>query len=411
MLPWLRLLRWTAVAGQSCTLAWVSWGLGIRLPIGALALCLGILGLTNAVLHAVPEHWGERVWFVALCLGFDVMQLTGLLHLTGGPHNPFSAFYLAHVALAAAVLPPAWAAGIAGISCAGFGILFLGAGLLPLPADPVCGIGPGMPIELHLRGMLVAFVLTTAAIVFLTARLQQALRRRDAELAAARSAAVRDERFVALATLAAGAAHELGTPLGTITIAAGELARAAKHLPDHPEIAGDAALIQEEAARCRSILDRLESHSDDAPRALDIGDVFHLLRERYPGGLELDAAAGVGTVYAPPEALSMALLALIKNGFDASPDGAVIRCSVTRDVRGVCFKVRDEGTGLAAGALSHAGEPFFTTKPQGQGTGLGLFLVKLFADRLGGEFRLESAEPHGTIAILILPVAPDRSQG
>jgi two-component system sensor histidine kinase RegB len=404
-LRWLRLLRWTAVAGQTLTVLWVVYGLRLALPLPAVFACIGLTALTNLALQRVPAARGESPGFIAAWLAFDILLLTVLLHLTGGPHNPFTAFYLAHVALAAVVLPPLWTTLVAGLCSAGFGLLFLGRAALPAPAEPMCGVGPAMPLHLHLSGMFAAFVLTALAIVFFAARLQQALRRREADLAEARAAAARHERFAALATLAAGAAHELGTPLGTIVVAAGEVARVARGLPDQPDLADDAELIREEAARCRTILDRLESQSGDAPREIPVAEIAGILRARFPEGLEIDAAPGVTAVFAPPEAFLQALLSLVKNAFDASPGRAVVTCSIRPESDGVGVHVSDRGEGLSPEARIHAGEPFFTTKPQGRGTGLGLFLVRMLAERLGGEFRLSTATPGGTTATLLLPRA------
>jgi two-component system sensor histidine kinase RegB len=215
-----------------------------------------------------------------------------------------------------------------------------------------------------------------------------------------------------LATLAAGAAHELGTPLGTISIAAGELAREAKALPSHPEILEDAELILEEATRCRGILDRLEQQAGDTVRPLAVTAVLAELRQRFAGQpLEIDAASAPETVAAPPEALAQALASLVRNALDASVDVGPTRVPVSLSVRRsgpwVEFEVVDRGTGLTPEARVHAGEPFFTTKPTGQGMGLGLFLVKLLAGRLNGQFELLPGVGGGTRALLRLPAHGD----
>ncbi len=262
-----------------------------------------------------------------------------------------------------------------------------------------------MPLSMHLRGMLVAFGLSAACITFFAGRLQAALRRQAEELARARALAAENERFAAMATLAAGAAHELGTPLGTIAIAAGELVRNARQSSVPAEIQEDADLIREEAARCRGILDRLQDQAGDAARPLAVAEVLEAVGARFPGGrVQLVLPAGdAGRLQAPPEALGQALASLVKNALDASPPDGVMDLCAEVDGEAVQFVVRDRGAGLDDAARQHAGEPFFTTKPAGQGMGLGLFLVRLLARRMSGEFRLVSRADGGTEAVLRVP--------
>jgi two-component system, sensor histidine kinase RegB len=147
-------------------------------------------------------------------------------------------------------------------------------------------------------------------------------------------------------------------------------------------------------------------------RRVDVAEVVAGVVGRFPAsrvqvstieaGLELDA---------PPEALGQALSSLVKNALDASPAGAAVQMQIRRSGERVEFRVEDRGAGLDPAARSHAGEPFFTTKPPGQGMGLGLFLVRLLAQRLDGEFRLEGLEQGGTCAVLSLPGGPVRSGG
>lgn len=402
-LPWLRRLRWTSAGGQAATVLWVNLVLQIPLPMLVVWICIGFTVFTNLVLHRVPVGSGESPPFLASCMVLDALQLTTVLHYTGGPHNPFSTFYLAHLALAAVALPPLWTTLVAGVCCSGFAALFFGLWPLPRLSEAVCGVGPGLPLKTHLQGMLTAFILTSVAIVFFASRLQQALIRRGLELGLARQAVVRNERFAALATLAAGAAHELGTPLGTITIAAGELARAARRYPQDPDLAEDADLIREESHRCRRILERLQTQSGDQPHTIPVDQVLVELGERFPDRLSCRAQASGIEVHAPPEALIQALVALVRNGIDASLPGQDVQCSVERPVNGILFRISNRGTPIPEEVRIRAGEPFFTTKPPGKGTGLGLFLVRLLADRLGGSFNLETTSDGRTDAVLFIP--------
>lgn len=281
-----------------------------------------------------------------------------------------------------------------------------GAGRNGAAGDPMCGVGPNLPMSIHLWGMLVAFALTAGLVAFFVGRLQRVLRGRDDELQTAREQAVQHERFAALATLAAGAAHELGTPLGTIVVAAGELARDARAMSDRPGWVEDAELIRREAYRCRSILDRLQHHAEDVPTEIELNGVVSALRSRFPG-VELEIRSGDqgARLVAPPDALTQALSNLIGNALDATSKDADVRVEVRTKAGQVEFRVTDCGSGLTEAAAVHAGEPFFTTKPVGRGMGLGLFLVRLLARRLAGEFRFETPVQGGTCAVLSLPVA------
>ena len=253
--------------------------------------------------------------------------------------------------------------------------------------------------------MQVAFVLTSACVVGFAGRLQQALQTGQQALARARADAAQNERFAGLATLAAGAAHELGTPLGTIQIAASELARASIRHPEDTELAEDAELIREEVSRCRLILDRLANQAGDPAEALQLSEVISEVQCRFAQQkLEVMSVGITERLVAPRQALVQALASLVKNGFDASPSSQTVRLEAVQSGDSLEFRVTDQGGGLSAEARIHAGEPFFTTKPPGSGVGLGLFLVRLLSQRMGGDFNLLPLPAGGTCAILRLPL-------
>lgn len=402
-LPWLRQLRWAAVLGQAATVGVVNIWLQVELPLIPVIACIAFTALSNLLLHMVPPGRGESQACLAGILAVDVSLLTILLRLTGGPHNPFSSFYLAHVALAAVALSSRWTMALAFLCGFGYALLFQGRHL----GHAGGGLGgvDGIPFGLHLKGMFIAFLLTAASIVFFAARLQNALRRRDLELADARSAAVQNEHFAALATLAAGAAHELGTPLGTIFLAAGEMAQAVRANPQMPELLDDAELIRAEAARCRAILDRLQHQAGDVPQRLPTDEVLGKLSARFPkGAIRFSAGTAPAHIFAPPEALGQALAALVKNALDATLAPSVIDVIVSDQGAHVEFSVIDQGNGLTPEVTLHAGEPFFTTKSPTEGMGLGLFLVKVLAQRLHGDFMLTPRMGAGAQASLRLPL-------
>lgn len=410
-LRWLLRLRWTAVAAQGATVAFCHFGLRIRLPLAAL-IAVWLLAVLSQV--ALREY-GRRLvappaGLVGGVLAFDTLLLTALLYLTGGPHNPFSAFYLIHVAVAASLLGPAWTWALLALAVGCFGALFwrnvpLG---IPLHGDPVCGLAP---VELHLVGMFVALALTGVCLAWFVARLNRQLREREAALHAAELKAERESRFAAIATLAAGVAHEINSPLGAIAVAARELEREVDLAATPGAIADDARLIRAEVDRCRRILGRLRARGADEPRdppvTLRAGEVAAALSASLPAGsatrLTVDVACAGAACRAPRVALLQALGNLVSNAVDASPPAAGVRLQITADDQSVRFAVTDSGSGLAPAVAARVGEPFVTTKEPGRGTGLGLFLVRRFADEAGGSFSICSTAGSGTRAQLELP--------
>lgn len=409
-LAWLRRLRWVAVAGQTGAVAVARWGMDLPLPVGPLAALALAAAASNLALHFVPGRHGRDPRLLAAVLGLDVLILTGLLALTGGAANPFTTFYVVHVAMAATMLPvgPAWA--VTGLCGASYGWLFTRTGPWLREEDPVCSVMLNLPQHLHVAGMLVAFVIAAACIVHFGGRLQADLRRREAELAEAREDLQRQQRFAALATLAAGAAHELGSPLGTIAVAAGEIAAATRRAGLPPELLEDAELIRDEVTRCRHILDRLQDEHADQVRTVKLDELLEELRRLLgpaAAKLELRLAPEVpGELAAPLASLAQALATLIRNAFDAAPDRPPVLVVDAADGH-IRFQVEDEGPGLDPEAAEHAGEPFFTTKAPGRGMGLGLFLVRLLALRLHGRFQLQPAGARGARARLELPLPRD----
>src|SRR5690606_21030338 len=192
-------------------------------------------------------------WQLALLMMLDVAILTGLLYLTGGPHNPFGLLYVVQIALATVLLHAGWGWLHPGPSVVGFGILLVAHQPLAIPDDN------------RAIGAWAALGVASAFVVHFLLRITGALAERDRELTGARGLAARQERLASLATMAAGAAHELSTPLGTVALAAKELERAlvkagggeAGAAPAFPELAADARLIREQVGRCRTILEQM----------------------------------------------------------------------------------------------------------------------------------------------------------
>jgi len=417
-LSWLSTLRWGALAGQLVTILFVERVMGIDLPLVPLGVVLAIGVVSNVALNARRRRGDVADGMLAAVMLLDVCLLTAALYYTGGPFNPFSFLYLVNVALAAMILPPGWTWTLAGCSLALFGGLFFAHVPLPLGEHDHAGMGHGVgadhPISLHVQGMWVAFGVAAAFIVYFIQRVRGALAERDAELGEVRAAAARHEKLASLATLAAGAAHELATPLSTIAVVAKELERALGAGDPESATVADVRLVRAQVERCREILSQMAADAGESAGeafvaiGLDVvvADAIAELtgRERVRCAV---GAAGASVVRAPRRALAQALRGIVKNALEASSADHEVVVRLDSDDTQWRLAVVDRGRGMTKDVLARAGEPFFTTK-QGEGLrgmGLGLFLARVVLERLGGDLTLDSVAGRGTTVTLVLPRA------
>lgn len=255
---WLVRLRWAAVLAQVTGVGVAVQVLGLLLPLGPIAVVIILLAVSNAALGWwVSRERPAEPRVLGLVLGFDVTLLTTLLWLTGGTSNPFTTVYLVYIALAAVTLGSRWTWTIAALSVAGYAVLFA----ISPAADPHAIHRPADELSGHLAGMWVAFLSAAILIGFFVTRVREALDERERALAEARQVAAAQERLASLTTLAAGAAHELATPLATIAVASKELLREAE-ASNNPALIEDAVLIRSQVERCRQILDHMSGRAD-----------------------------------------------------------------------------------------------------------------------------------------------------
>jgi two-component system sensor histidine kinase RegB len=412
---WLIKLRWASIVAQAATVVLVTQVTHLDLPLARILLIFGLEIGSN-----VACAWGARAarrvagWALASIMALDILLLTALFQVTGGPANPFSVLYLVPITLAAVVLPPRWTWGLVVLSFAGFGALFLFPAAQPTVAHAT---GHGGHFDTHLRGMWVAFGCAECIIVFFVQRVTTALAARDAEVARARSLTARNEKLASLATLAAGSAHELSTPLATIAVVARELERQLDEERAGKKVIADSRLIRNEVERCRKILSQMAAEAEgsrhERSEPLFPHDLVAVVLDGLPGrdrvAVDIAPTASRRRLLVPPRAISRAVRAVVENGLGASDDQGKVHLRI--DVAGESWRieVEDEGAGATPEVLARAGEPFFTTKPPGSGMGLGLFLTRAVLDRLGGRLELTSVPGQGTCAVLLLPLAQPES--
>lgn len=398
-LNWLTRLRWGAVAGQLATIAAAQAIFG-GLPVGRLLAYVAVLAGTNLVLALRRAPIAPPRLVCGAVLALDTLLLSGLLHAAGGAYNPFTVIYLVHIALAAVVLGPRWTWFLAALSVACFGALFLS----PSPLGHTAHGGPDLRI--HLQGMWIAFAVAAGLTAYFVVKLSAAIEERDAAMAEMRERVARHERLASLTTLAAGAAHELGTPLATIAVASKELERAIGGLPEPSSgrLLEDAGLIRSQVERCRTILNRLaadagQSRGEEAV-GLDVADLVSDLLSYVPPAqrarVTLSIEEHLPTVVLPRNALLQVAKNLLQNALDAG-DGAVA-LSLGLEGERLRLVVSDHGPGMSLEVLRRVGEPFYSTKPAGAGLGLGVFIARSLSEQMGGSLRLDSIPGRGTTA-------------
>jgi two-component system, sensor histidine kinase RegB len=398
----LLLLRVLMLLGWAVGIIWLHWGMSIRMPLLPMAAVLGLMGLFALATAWRIRKGGEAGTQELLAhLLTDLTAFAVLVFYSGGATNPFVSLMLVPVVIAAVSMPPVHAWVLAGIAGGFYALLLFN--YLPLAiADPVAAYG------MHLGGMWVNFLISAALIAYFITRLQASLRERDAALAELREKQLRDERIMALGTQAALAAHELATPLSTIATTAHELAR---EFANDPDIGEDCRMLEKQAASCKRILDQLAGRAQAGePVAMPLGQwLEHLLsrwqvvRPEARVSLDLSAeAAALDPVL--PESLEQALMNLLNNAADVSPDDVNVHAGTKDDA--LVFDICDRGPGFSPEQQRQAGRTAFRGKP-GQGMGVGLALTHATVERLGGTVNLIEREGGGTRVRVRLPLAPE----
>jgi two-component system sensor histidine kinase RegB len=395
-------LRWLLLAGALAAVVAVPPLLGIPLPTAPLLLVIGVLGVFNAgVMRRLRRAEVQSHAALALQVSVDLVALGVLLFLSGGAANPLVSLLLLPVASAALILSWPWAAGIAAAAITLYSLLAVW--FVPLQIADV-----ERATRLHLAGMWLTFVVSVVLIAWLIVRMTASIRARDAALARAREQALRDERVVALGALAAGAAHELGTPLATIAVIAGELERESELSAAARE---DLQLLRQQVAACKEIVTRLASRAgvdraqgaqaQPADRWLDA--LLARWRATRPGAACFLACLPVAAAprIVVDETLEQGVVNLLNNA--ANSDGDEIEVLLDWNAVQLTIDVLDRGPGFPAQVLMQAGSGPLPSATGG--AGIGLLLTQAAIGRLGGRLLLTNRTTGGGSARIELPLA------
>jgi two-component system sensor histidine kinase RegB len=406
-------LRWLAVAGQSAALFLVYFALGYSLPILYCAIAIAVSAALNVVLAVryPPAHRltnREATFYLA----FDVLQLAALLYLTGGITNPFALMFVGPVVIAATTLNLGNVlilAGLAFVSASLIGVVHR-----PLPWPP--GEALLLP-QLYQAGIWMALVIGIGFTSVYAWRIASESARMSAGLAATQLALSREHRLAALGALATAAAHELGTPLGTIAVVARELERA---LPENSAEVEDVRLLRDQAERCRAIIARLANPEEallGATARLPLGAFLDDIAMPHRGeDLEIRITVSppktegpVPQVWRAPELLH-GLGNIIENAADFA--NSLVAIHANWDEQFLHISVADDGPGFAPEIFEALGEPYITSRPghhalgetelgpvgaldQHEGMGLGFFIAKILLEQTGGLVKADNPQGGG----------------
>jgi two-component system, sensor histidine kinase RegB len=403
-------LRWLAVLGQLGAVLVVHFGLEFEVPIWA---CLAVIALSALLNVALRLGFRETQWLepdrAAWLLGFDIAELAALLYLTGGLENPFAFLLLGPVLISATALPPRMTLliGTFAMVCATV-LVFVHYDLPWDTEDPL-----QLP-EIYMVGVWLSILLAIGYIGVYTWQIAEEARQLSDALAATELVLAREQHLSQLDGLAAAAAHELGTPLSTITVVVREIERALDPKSPHAE---DVRLLREQAQRCREILAKITELPTGEP--FDRTPLSALLEEAVAPHRNFGISIGVTW---PPDrsgepsgarnpAIRYGLGNLIENAVDFAHRRVEIFAQWTDDE--VSITISDDGPGFAPEVIDRLGAPYVTHRrpgprgPDGDeeamfGLGLGFFIAKTLLERSGAKLSLTNQAPplHGaTISV------------
>ncbi|MEN3929669.1 ActS/PrrB/RegB family redox-sensitive histidine kinase [Microvirga sp. W0021] len=407
-------LRWLAIFGQTITVLGVQFGFGFEFPFWFCLYIVALSALLNIFLKLrLPTNFRLNQSAVTLVLAFDILQLAGLLYLTGGLQNPFSILFLAPVLISATALSPERTL-VLGLIATGCTTL-LALIHEPLPWNPYSD-QPVLPF-LFISSIWLSLFISMVFISIYAWQVGAEARQLAGAVSAMELVIEREQHLTRLDGLAAAAAHELGTPLATIALIAKELSNNPSHDKDTK---ADLELLREQVVRCREILGQLTSlgRNEDSSEFLSSVTIRHLIEETVTPlqtpdtRIDIDIS-GIGKE--PRCVNKSALIFSLTNIIDNALDYAETYVSISAywDESTVSIEIRDDGQGYAPDVLSRLGEPYVTTRSHNRdtnhatgesgGLGLGLFITKTLIERSGAILTFSNAVPpdHGAVTRIV----------
>ena len=400
-------LRWIAVVGQVFTILFVHFRLGIGLPMQEMGSVLALLAGVNIasfLRYQRSPAVSNRELFSQLLL--DVTALSAQLYLSGGALNPFISLFLLQVIIGAVLLAGSYAWALVVVATGCFVALSVFYRPIDIPHDGELAIA-----SLHVQGLFICFLLVAVLLTYLIIRINGNLAARDARVAELRRQAVEEDHIVRIGLLASGAAHELGTPLATLSVIMNDWRRADGFASD-PGLLEELEEAEAQLDRCKTIVSSILT---SAGQTRGEGTVRTTVRTFFDDLIADWSRVGAArrltyfNDFAPDQpmvsdlALRQVVFNLLDNALEASR--RTITVTLLRDGDDVLATVSDDGPGFSPEVLESLGRPYVSTKGR-PGAGLGLFLVSNVVRKLGGTLEAQNAgDGGGTTVVLRLPLA------
>ena len=395
----LSMIRGVALLGQVLALIFFTWVQPIGLPVAAIAFVLSVYAPLTAAIWVRSRRAvaiGDTEFFIHLLA--DIAFFSILLFLSGGASNPFVSYLLIPISIAATTLSRGYSIAIAVIALLCYSLLlkyYVAIAALAPSHHQTTGN------SLHILGMWVNFAISAAIIIYFISRMAATLKQQEQEIAMRRDAQLRDEQLLAVGTLAAGTAHELGTPLNTMKLIVDEM------LLDTDNQA-DVVLLNKQIEQCKTTLKQLLTTAEESQstklEAQPVQDYFdnvlarwQLMRPLLQTRIQFTDSSAVSAVFHPT--IAQSILNLLNNAADASER---VNIDLGWNTEMAMISIRDFGAGLDTDKMKMLGQPFVTDKADG--LGLGLFLSQATLTRFGGTVSLQNAPEGGTLTQISLPL-------
>ena len=401
-------LRWLAVGGQLATILGVQFVLGAQLPLGEMLVLVGVLCLFNLASwlrwHTAAGHISNGELFAGLLV--DVGFLSALLYYSGGIANPFIFLYLLQIAVGAVLLRPRYIWVMVALTCLCFVMLTLWNRPLILPDL----VGPALSVH-YIGGLLVCFTLNAALLVIFIHRIGKNLRQRDARLSDLRQSTSEQEHIVRMGLLASGAAHELGTPLATLSVILGDWSHSPP-LANDPVLVDEIKMMQLQLQRCKTIVSGILMSAGEMRAEASVSTTLYAFLDQLVD--EWRSARPMQVLdYARSDLIDQPMMSdaalkqmvgnVLDNGIDAAPFKP-LKLRVECSVNWLTLIVRDAGPGFSPEMLSNFAKPYHSSKGR-PGSGLGLFLSVNVARTLGGTIEARNMAGGGAEVVVKLPLA------